>query len=284
MPLEFLELPALQGHSPIGFMAGVGLLRIAPPGTRLAWNRVTQSAELHGMARQALLEHWLQHMRGRAAAAELHLADDVRKFPVEDFRVAYELADEPLASWLRAWWREDGEDGHTTPTDLCLTGGPQRMIKMARELAEYLDPDSPRNARKKDAKSLVINKFEEALFGPWLYEDACSSWGWDPATYRPGSITKQAPSDMKMEGVAGAYWLAWESLPLFPCIHGEGTLGFEPRPRAWTWTSWAEPLDMYAVQALLLQPNEARYLGGKRYRSGIVFAGQIQFFEPGRQI
>jgi hypothetical protein len=34
------------------------------------------------------------------------------------------------------------------------------------------------------------------------------------------------------------------------------------------------------VQALLRQPQEARALGGTRYRSGIVMAGQIQYFEP----
>jgi len=270
-----LELPALQGHTPIGFMAGAGLLRIAPVDTRLSWNPTTQTAELHGMGRDDLLAHLLQHMAGRANAPELRLADDVRKFPVDAFRTAYDQAEEPLASWLRAWWREDGKEGMTTPTNLCLTGGPQRLIKMARELAEDLDP-----TRKKGAEKFVQAKFEEALFGPWRYEDDCASWGWDPATFRPGALTSNAPSEMKMEGVAGAYWLAWESQPLFPCIHGAGTLGFEFRPRAWTWATWAVPLDIQAVHALMRQPQEARALGGTRYRSGIVMAGQIQYFEP----
>lgn len=270
-----LELSALHGHTPIGFMAALGLLRVLPSGTLLSWNSSTQVACLHGQQRQTLLEHLRQHMTGRSASAELHLADDVRKYAVDTFRSEYERAEEPLASWMRAWWREDGKDGNTTPTDLCLTGGPQRMIKMARELAHALDP-----ARKKGADQFVNAKFEEALFGPWRYEDDFASWGWDPATFRPGALTAAAPAGMKMAGVAAAYWLAWESLPLFPCIHGEGTLGFETRPRAWTWATWAEPLDLCAVRALLRQPREARALGGARYRSGIVFAGQIQYFEP----
>lgn len=149
------------------------------------------------------------------------------------------------------------------------------MIKMARELARDLDP-----CRKKGADKLVRAKFEEALFGLWRYQDDYASWGWDPATYRPGALTPNAPASMKMEGVAGAYWLAWESQPLFPFVHGEGTLGFESRPRAWTWATWGVPLDIHAVQALLRQTQEARALGGLRYRSGIVFAGQIQYFEP----
>ena len=270
-----LELTALQGHTPIGFMSAVGLLRIAPAGTRLSWNPASQAAQLHGLERDALLTHLLGHMTGRADSPELQLADDVRKFAAERFRAAYDEAVEPLASWLRTWWREDGKDGNTTPTDLCLTGGPQRMIKMARELARDLDP-----TRKKGADKRVAAMFEEALFGPWRYQDDYASWGWDPATYRPGALTPNAPASMKMEGVAGAYWLAWESQPLFPCIHGEGTLGFESRPRAWTWATWGVPLDIHAVQALLRQPQEARALGGMQYRSGIVFAGQIQYFEP----
>ena len=270
-----LELSALYGHTPIGFMAAVGLLRIAPKGTCLSWNQTTQVAELHGVEREALVEFLVNHMNGRSASAELQLADDVRKFDVERFRVEYEQADAALSGWMRAWWREDGKDGNTTPTALCLTGGPQRMIKMARELAFALDP-----TRKKGAEKYVWAKFEEALFGPWRYEDDYASWGWDPATYRPGALTPMAPAGMKMEGVAGAYWLAWESQPLFPCIHGQGTLGFESRPRAWTWATWGEPLDLSAVSALLRQPQEARALGGTRYRSGIVFAGQIQYFEP----
>lgn len=270
-----LELPALHGHTPIGFMAALGLLRISPAGIRLGWNRATQTAELYGIERDILIAHLLQVMTGRAASPELQLVDDVRKFDVERFRTEYESATEPLASWLRSWWREDGNEVHVTPTDLCFTSGPQRMIKRARELAAALDP-----IRKKGAENFVRRKFEEALFGPWRYEDDYSSWGWDPATYRPGALTSMAPTEMKMEGVAGAYWLAWEAQPLFPCIHGKGTLGFEWRPRAWTWATWEEPLDIYAVRALMRRPEEARALGGTRYRSGIVFAGNFQYFEP----
>lgn len=273
-----LELPPIQGCTPIGFMAAVGLLRVAPVGTQLSWNKVTQMAEVHGdVDREALLDHLVQHMVGRAQSPELQIADDVRRFDVERFRSAYENADEPLASWLRAWWREDGEK--TECTDLCLTGGPQRMIKMARELAQALDP-----MRKNGAEKFVRGKFDEALFGPWRYEDECASWGWDPATFRPGALTRNAPTAMKLEGVAGAYWLAWEAQPLFPCIHGQGTLGFEQRPRAWTWPTWGEALDIHAVRALLRQPHEAAALAGTRYRSGIAFAGQIQWFEPARSM
>lgn len=151
----------------------------------------------------------------------------------------------------------------------------QRMIKMARALGHDLDP-----ARKKGTDKVVWAKFEEALFGLWRYEDDYTSWGWDPATFRPGALTSNAPSEMLVAGVAAAYWLAWESQPLFPCIHGVGTPVFEFRPCAWTWATWAMPLDLNAVQALMRQSQVVRALGGTSYRSGIVMAGQIQYFEP----
>jgi hypothetical protein len=214
-------------------------------------------------------------MRGRSASAELLLADDVRKFSRERYRAACESSTPGVVQWIRSWWREDGDE--LAPTDLCFTSGQQRYIRMARELAAELDPSA--NAK---AAAATRARFEEALFGPWRYADAVHSWGWDPATLRLGALTPEAPTSMRTEGVAGAYWLAWESQPLFPCVQGQGTLGFEHRPRAWTWLSWAEPLDIEAVRALLRQPEEAAALGGRRYRAGVAKSGHYTWFEPGR--
>jgi hypothetical protein len=173
--------------------------------------------------------------------------------------------------------REDGDE--LAPTDLCFTSGQQRYIRMARELTQSLDPDADAKAADR-----VRDKFAEALFGPWRYEDDVHSWGWDPATLRLGALTPKAPTSMKLDGVAAAYWLAWVCQPMLPCIHGLGTLGFEHRPRAWTWPTWSTPLNREAVRALLRQPEEALALGGRRYRAGVTKSGHYSSFEPGRQI
>lgn len=274
-----LDLPALRGYLPVGFMAGLGLSRLLPPGCRLGWDELTQAAFVEGIGRDELLDILRDRMGGRAAAPELKIIDDVRGFPVERFRDQAATADAETLAWVRSWWREEGET--TVPTDLCLTGGPQRMIKMARELAEKLDP-----SRSKKQAARVREKFEEALFGPWRCKDNVASWGWDPASFRPGALTATEPSKTRLAGVAGAYWLAWEAQPLLPCLPGQGTIGFVHRPglRAWTWATWAESLDLHAVTALIFRPDEATSLGGIRYQAGIVFAGQIQFFEPGRPL
>ena len=272
-----LDLPPLLGNMPVGFMAAVGLLRVVSAEARLSWDPITQCARLDGIDRDALLDHLVEWMKGRADSPELQLADDVRGTTPERYREIVSGASDATLAWVRALWREDGNE--IAPTRLCLTGGPQRMIKMARELAGKLDPDKVRGGAKH-----VREKFVEALFGPWVYADEVASWGWDPATYRPGARTATEPSKTKLSGVAAAYWLAWESLPCFPNMPGRGTLGFEYRPkaRAWTWTTWSVPLDIHAVGALLRRPEEGTALGGQQYRAGIVFAGQIQFFEPGR--
>lgn len=150
---------------------------------------------------------------------------------------------------------------------------------MARELAASLDPRSAKAGRE-----AVGQKFREALLGPWRYTDDVASWGWDPATLRPGALTATDPAKTKMEGVAGAYWLAWESLPMFPQIPGAGTLGYVRRPSRWCWHTWAEPLDAHAVAALMFRPEEALALGGRRYQWRRTSVGKYGWLAPGEAI
>ena len=274
-----ISLPGLRYDMPVGFMAGLGLIRISPQRARLSWNPETFCAELHGVDREELLDHMLLHMTGRSQSRELHLRDDVRKLDVDTYRGWVTSESDETLAWVRALWREDGDT--MTPTNFCFTSGQQRMILMAQELAQALDPSPSPKARAR-----VLQKFEEALFGPWLYADNSSSWGWDPATYRIGAQTPEAPAKMSTEGVAAAYWLAWEALPLIPCIPGQGTLGFvkENRITKWTWASWSEPLARDAVEAVLRRPSEALALGGRAMEADVVkpMSSYYQFFRPGR--
>jgi hypothetical protein len=274
-----LVLAPLRGDVPVSYMAALGLLRVVPEGCRLSWDPVTKVARMEGIERDELLDYLALHMRGRHASPELVLTEkgDVRGMTPDQYQVMVAAADEATLAWVRCWWREDGDK--IIPTDLCLTGGPQRFIKLGRELAEKLDPE-----RNKAADKKVRQHFEEALFGPWLYKDAFTSWGWDPSSYRPGATTHEAPTKMNPQGVAAAYWLAWESQLLFPCLPGKGTLGFQRQPRRWNWVTWQEPLDRHAVKALLRQPEEALSLGGARLQSRIINAGQYQFMMTGRVV
>lgn len=272
-----LTLTALRGDMPVGFMAAVGLIRIAPPEAKLSWDPDTCLARIDNVDREVLLDHLVEAMRGRSRRADLNLADDVRKLALDRYREIVATSDADTLRWVRAYWRQEGDT--VEPLSLCFTSGPMRMIKMARELAEWLDPDRGRAGVKR-----VRDKFTEALFGPWHYEDNVSSWGWDPASYRIGAQTHNAPTSLALEGVAGAYWLAWESLPYFPCLQGQGTIGMvrENRTRKWTWATWSVPLERHAVQAILRRQDEAARLGGAVFEAAVVESGYYRFFRPGR--
>lgn len=272
-----LMLTALRGDIPVGFLAGLGLVRICPRGTALSWDPSSRRALLHGIDRHVLLEHLVAHMKDRSASAELAVADDVRGLALARYREIAASCDLATLEWVRAWWREDGDV--IAHLNICFTSGQMRMIKMARELAASLDP-----ARGKRGAERIAAKFDEALFGPWRYEDKVSSWGWDPATYRIGAETPMAPTEMKTDGVAAAYWLAWEALPFLPNIPGQGTLGFvkDSRGSRWTWSTWGVPLDRHAIAAALHRPDECVALGGDAYESAIVKSGYYGFFRQGR--
>lgn len=272
-----LALTGLRCDMPVGFMAGLGIMRLVPRHARLAWDPRSNAAVLHGVTRDELLHHVMEHMKDRHRSPELHLVDDVRGLDLKRYREIVASESNETLGWVRALWREDGDE--VLSTNLCFTSGQQRMVLMARELALWLDPSGSDKARHR-----VIGKFDEALFGPWLYRDATPSWGWDPASYRIGAQTPQAPANMPTEGVAAAYWLAWEALPFLPCLPGRGTLGFvkENRITKWTWASWAEPLPRDAVEAIVRRPSEAIALGGKAFESEVVKSGYYQFFRPGR--
>jgi len=110
----------------------------------------------------------------------------------------------------------------------------------------------------------IRDKVNEALVGPWRYEDAdCVAWGWDAAaridSAAIGSKVEYAPK----VGVLGAYWLGWEALPLFPTINGR-TLGWSGGLRYPTWSEW---LDYPDIRALLLGLDGLR--GADRQALGV---------------
>jgi hypothetical protein len=107
--------------------------------------------------------------------------------------------------------------------------------------------------------------FQEALFGPWKYEDPQHSLGWDPSTERLHALRARSPTRDSSEGVTAAVWLAFEALPLFPCFLSRGglvTTGFHTRGTTWrqrttylTWPVWTHPVPLDTVRSLLSMPE-----------------------------
>jgi hypothetical protein len=160
--------------------------------------------------------------------------------------------DHSAIDWLAALAAESANAGETlepTPFDMSVARQkfPADAIRLAVALAS-----TERGRRQKTAEQ----EFEEALFGPWRYEDDQHSFGWDPSTIKLGAFSYKAPTAMQNKGVRAAVWLAFESLPLFPVFtkgKHQNTRAFlqDGRHPIFYWPIWRPPITLSELQSLL---------------------------------
>jgi hypothetical protein len=273
-PLYPIELPALKGHHPLGFLAACGLLRIATRHSpaHLGWK--TESAG-----------GWVAFLQMGEAQAE-GLRDRLITIvaeSAEQFIKALDRAGLEEAEILASDFRKCGES--TSATDLltsigsdilqrrkesgknkgkfvirmthfAMTSGQQDLISGARKVAEKL----AKRSRKNEVQEEVRKKIHEALFGPWLYQDDEHSLGWDPNSQRLHALRNMAPTnDTQNRSVSGAIFLATQGLPLFPCFavgRSLHTTGFhDENDEDWfSWPIWRRPISLDTLRSLLAQP------------------------------
>ena len=105
------------------------------------------------------------------------------------------------------------------------------------------------------ADHVRIEAYTEALYGPWTYSDDQHSLGWDPTTMKLGAFSYKEPTAMANSGVRAAVWLAFESLPLFPCFFSDRleVRAFQYRARefALCWPTWRSPISLETLVSLL---------------------------------
>jgi hypothetical protein len=159
------------------------------------------------------------------------------------------------ADWLAAFGTEfGGEEGLLETTVFDMSVARQKFPSDALKLAAFLATTQ----RGKNSKS-QIQDFEEALFGPWTYTDDQHSFGWDPTTMKLGAFSHQAPTKLPNSGIRAAVWLAFESLPLFPCFYDQGleVRAFlkERRRYIFHWAIWNGFISLAALKSLLSWPG-----------------------------
>jgi hypothetical protein len=255
-------LAGLKGDTPIGVMAALGVLRLLTPlaelgGVRLGWKR-------QGGGWSAVLSTGTYVSSGELAAllagcidgaeerSELSWAREIKSVSPKEYREAAgralleTSADQPdPAGWFAAFASElITKKGRIVSTPFDMTVAQQRFLAEMRNLALSLASNGTGEA------------LSEALFGPWKYADDQHSFGWDPASVRLAAFTTEEPSKMKKAGVRAAVWLAFESLPFFPCLVEKGKLrtrGMRAKDRqnSFTWPVWSPPLSLTAVCTLL---------------------------------
>lgn len=225
-----MELTALRPENPVAVMAAYGALRLLP-GARIRW--AGSNPELHwdGDVVSALVDR----LPERRAAPEVTSLNDPRDKNIGGVAGYRQLAETIPHEWLTAMSVETAEG--IVPTRLLLFSGNHKFVAAARDLLDAL------------AKGDVEDRLCEALVGPWRYDTKAQAWGWDAASRDDTAAMAAAPSAAKKPGVPGAYWLAWESLPLWQMVNGR-TVGHEKR--TWSYPTCAEWLSRDGLRALVL--------------------------------
>ena len=263
-----IPLTGLKANVPIGAMASFGLLRVCSMLPRLG--EVRLHWRQHGGAYHSVLTSavddknelvlaLVDHIKSMGKRTEFTWAEQIKSAAKEQFIEAAEGAlrkatpgDHIQADWFACFGNElvlEKEKLLETPFDMSVAR--QRFLADSEWLTEALAQED-----KKRKMQPSTDSFQEALFGPWKYNDDQHHLGWDPCTMLMGAFTYRAPTNMKKAGVRAAVWLAIEALPLFPCFYARGGL----RTRAFTsakkdaefcWPVWSSPISVRTLKSLL---------------------------------
>lgn len=257
-----LELPALDGTNPLGFLAALGVLdvlhRAGRPATLCWTDDIVPAAVVTGTADADDLIAVLDGDRARWQRSVALRGP--RGVPLDDAKppptVLRDWAAEIVTTLDRS--RADADlfaalvsegavdrNGNTKPTHLHFTAGQQSFLAMARELAERVDAD----------------RLAEAVFGPWRADSPLPSMSWSSAGERLYALRAVNPSKVKKLGVPGADWLALLGLVFFPTSavrarEGGFTLRTSGCDAAWKrsalrWPLWYTALDRDTVWSLV---------------------------------
>lgn len=272
--MTILTLSALDGRTPLGFLAALGLTRLLDVYTddvpRLAWSPVDYTAQLH--TTRTSLDAVVTDLRaivdsipegGVLPGVPVNLPppgeapDRLRLAPVALRSLAKELAPEP-DSEVEAWLG-------SLVTDLSLDKKSRSDISM---MAAPSGKQSMRTMLEKPLK-LVRQQpscLAEALVG-WRRRPGVSGEYLDHRVLFDGAESGSGKSEER--GVPGATWLALMSYPLLrTTARGSEpvTTGWHRQPRQpslFVYPLWTVPLDRHAVTALLEHPLMQQCIRGE---------------------
>ncbi len=251
-------------------MAAFGCLRVCERvaelrGSRLSW---TGGGVAHAVlwtpaeiGREGLVTALVNDVQNAANRPELTWNDQIKTAAASQFRTKAEevlkaatMDRREAADWFSAFGSElESDEGKIEATPFDMSVARQRFLADALRLAAGLVQE-PKGRGVKTAPE----SYAEALFGPWKYQDDQHSLGWDPSTMKLGAFTYKAPTAMANSGVRAAVWLAFESLPLFPCFSNAGlkvrAFRQQKRDTMLCWPVWSAPISLDTLTTLLGWP------------------------------
>lgn len=295
-----IPLTGINGASPLGFLAALGAFRVAQEihAARIAmswapvggaWRPVLLTP--NETTPESLVDGLDSYLRARAESPAFTVAKNI-KMRATNFRPH---SVEALKHWFAdsnsAWTAfaaAFGSDGVTddkgeiedTAFRTMSGAGHQHFLQFMNELA----------------RCTTAAHIQEALFGPWLYQDTQFSMRWDPEDDRRYSLRWGNPSLDPAKNVRGANRLAIEALPMFPTMPNTsqlattGFVGYKSNDTFWTWPIWDTPIGIDVCRSLLasselanpnleiatLSPTGVRAV----FRSQRVTIGKFRNFTP----
>lgn len=270
-----VRMTTLDAADPLGFLAALGVLRVvsrADPSARLGWTRDGNGSALLRTNEPDVVDTLLLDVdrwrEGHPAVDFAVNADrkvqDLKHQP-EEFRALMRqlVSDADAAEFVAAYATGVAVDGsgQTKPTSLHFTAGQQRFMDAILDLRA----------------SVTREDLEEALYGPWRGRVGPKDTRWRAASERSRALLSFDPGKQKSPTVAGAAWLGFQALPLFPVVPRGGravTTGFTGRGKneQFTWPVWSEPLCLSEVRVLLGQSDLVQMNNRERDGRGI---GQV---------
>ena len=256
-------LPGLDGTNPLGFLAAIGLFRLAHlhsegSGVRLRWTPQGGT--------------WIPSLIGRGTMQDVldfledNLTKTIDEHPVHILS-SLTCRDNDDLNARRKWFADRVQVASLSErvdTDWLASFSSDAVQNEATNQLQVVRRDYFAN----NLKSIIANTnrghLERAIFSPWDYADplANQSLHFDPDEDRRHAYRWNKPSgdpDLKKAGgMLGANRLAIEAFPLFlsvpdsETLHTTGFTGHRKDNTRWTWPIWQIPVSLTVLQSLLM--------------------------------